>query len=89
MEEAAKILHGFLHGTVRIRKSCAVDIEYGQTAGSTSTSGTSPAAGVCLKIVFGKLCVTLCGRFKWDVQIVGMNFQTHSWKHGTIQKSKD
>ncbi|WP_374972257.1 DUF6783 domain-containing protein [Blautia producta] len=53
---------------------------------------------VCLKIAFGKLCVTLCGRFgsdegsvagyvdrieakyaaKWGVQIVGMNFQTHS-----------
>ena len=53
---------------------------------------------VCLKIAFGKLCVTLCGRFdpdeggvagyvdriggkytaKCGVQIVGMNFQTHS-----------
>ena len=51
-----------------------------------------------MKIAFGKLCVTLCGRFcsdegsvagyvyrieakyaaKWGVQIVGMNFQTHS-----------
>jgi len=32
----------------------------------------------CLEIVFGRLCITVCGRFaaKWGIQFVGMNIPT-------------